>query len=140
MRGRLTRAYYPPPMRRMVPALCACLTALAACGDDDEVPRTAELKADEPIRMTADEYRFDPGAIKAASAARGIRITLVNRGKLAHNIRVMDGDRELGGVQSFPPGEERSATVRLAPGTYRFVCTVGDHEQLGMKGELVVGE
>ena len=128
-------------MRRLIPALCACLAALAGCGGDDEEPvRTAELKADEPIRMTADEYRFDPGAIKAASAARGVRITLVNRGELAHNIRVLDGDRELGGVPSFPPGEERSTTVRLAPGTYRFVCTVSDHEELGMTGELVVGE
>jgi len=28
--------------------------------------------------------------------------------------------------------------VRLAPGRYRIVCTVGDHEQLGMSSELEV--
>jgi uncharacterized cupredoxin-like copper-binding protein len=28
--------------------------------------------------------------------------------------------------------------LRLEPGTYEMLCTVGDHAQLGMKGELTV--
>jgi uncharacterized cupredoxin-like copper-binding protein len=28
--------------------------------------------------------------------------------------------------------------VRLTPGTYEMLCTVGDHAELGMRGELEV--
>ena len=88
--------------------------------------------------MKGDEYSFDPGRVIVSGAPPELRITLDNSGILAHNIRVLDGDRDLGGVRSFPPGEQRSASVRLPPGKYRLVCTVGDHEELGMKGELEV--
>jgi plastocyanin len=44
----------------------------------------------------------------------------------------------IGGTPPFPAGESRSASVRLATGTYEFICTVGDHAKLGMKGTLKV--
>ena len=48
-----------------------------------------------------------------------------------------DGE-ELGGTPSFPGGQSRSARLRVASGEYEFVCTVGDHAKLGMKGKLEV--
>jgi len=47
--------------------------------------------------------------------------------------------RVLGGTPAFLAGETRSATVRLPAGTFDFLCTVGDHAELGMKGKLKVG-
>ena len=67
-----------------------------------------------------------------------IRLELDNQGKLAHNLKVMQGARELGGTPTFPPKGKRCGTVTLAPGRYRMVCTVANHEQLGMVGELEV--
>lgn len=116
------------------------LAVLSGCGDEDKPLRTATVPGDSPIRIEADEYSFDPGRVIVTGAPGDLRITLDNVGSLAHNIRVLDGDRDLGGLRSFPSGEERSATVRVPPGKYRLICSVGDHEELGMKGELEVRE
>jgi plastocyanin len=118
--------------------MLAALAALSGCGSEDKPLRTATVPGDQPIRIEGDEYSFDPARVIVTGAPPELRITLDNVGGLAHNIRVLDGDRDLGGVPSFPSGERRSAAVRVPPGKYRLVCTVGDHEQLGMKGELEV--
>jgi plastocyanin len=60
-----------------------------------------------------------------------------NAGSLAHDLRVFRGDREVGGTPAFQGGS-RTATLRLGPGDYRMVCTVGDHAQLGMRAVLRV--
>jgi plastocyanin len=124
-------------VRWPIPTLAA-LVALPGCGGDDKPLRTATVPGDQTIRIEADEYSFDPGRLIVPGAPQQLRITLDNVGSLAHNIRVLDGDRDLGGLRSFPSGEERDATVRVPPGKYRLVCTVADHEELGMTGELEV--
>jgi plastocyanin len=88
------------------------------------------------VRVGAREYSFDPNAI-AVEKAGEVRITLRNEGDLAHDLRVERGGRDIGGTPAFQGGE-RSVRLRLAPGSYRFFCSVGDHEQLGMKGSLRV--
>ena len=124
-------------VRWPIPTL-AVLAVLAGCGEDDKPLRTATVPGDQPIRIAADEYSFDPGRLIVTGSASRLRITLDNTGKLAHNIRVIDGERDIGGLRSFPAGEERTADVEVSPGKYRFVCTVADHEDLGMRGELEV--
>lgn len=124
-------------MRRLIPTLAA-LAALSGCGGDDKPLRTATVPGESPIRIEGDEYSFDPGRLIVTGAGPELRITLDNVGSLAHNIRVLDGERDLGGLRSFPSGEERDTTIRVPPGKYRLVCTVGDHEELGMTGELEV--
>jgi plastocyanin len=44
----------------------------------------------------------------------------------------------LGGTDTFPAGQTESGSVRVESGEYEFVCTVGDHAELGMKGTLKV--
>jgi len=126
------------PVRWPIPTLAA-LAALSGCGGEDKPLRTVTVPGDQTIRIEADEYAFDPGRVIVSGAPSPLRIALENVGNLAHDIRVFDGDRDVGGLRSFPPGETRNATVRVPPGKYRLVCTVGDHEELGMKGELEVG-
>lgn len=124
-------------MRRLIPTL-AGLAALFGCGGDDKPLRTATVPGESPIRIEGDEYSFEPRRLIVTGAGPELRITLDNVGSLAHNIRVLDGDRDLGGLRSFPSGEERGTTIRVPPGNYRLVCTVGDHAKLGMTGELEV--
>jgi plastocyanin len=116
--------------------------ALAACGAvDPQQGRTAtvvgEGKGGE-VRVVGTEYAFDPAHVVARRAG-ALEITLANEGTLAHNLRVVGPDGgDLGGTPTFPGGDSRSGTVQLGPGRYRMVCTVGDHEQLGMVGTLTV--
>ena len=124
-------------MRWPSPTPVVCLALLAGCGGEDDPPaRTVDVAAGQRVRVTAEEYAFDPSALVVAGGGAPLRITLDNRGDLAHNLRVLDGERDVVGVPSFPGGEERTATLRLAAGRYRLVCTVADHEELGMDGEL----
>ena len=102
--------------------------------------RSVAVGANETVEIRAEEYRFDPGGVVVRGAGRGarLRISMRNRGKLAHNLHVREGDRELASMPSFPPGQERSLSASLPPGEYDFVCTVADHEDLGMVGKLQV--
>ena len=124
-------------MRWPIPTLAA-LAVLSGCGGDDKPARTVTVPGDQGVRLEGDEYKFDPGRVIVTRAPPQLRLALDNVGTLAHNVRVLDGDRDLGGLRSFSSGEERETTVRIPPGKYRLVCTVGDHEELGMKGELEV--
>jgi plastocyanin len=83
------------------------------------------------------EYHFDPSTVVVVGAGREVRLRFANEGSLAHNLRVLSGDRDLGGTPTFQGGA-RSATLELAPGNYRMICTVGNHAELGMKGSLRV--
>ena len=101
-------------MRWPIPTLAA-LAALSGCGDDDPPARTVTVPGDQGIRIEGDEYSLDPARVVATGAPPRLRITLDNVGGLAHNVRMIDGDRDLGGLRSFPSGEERETTVRSGP-------------------------
>jgi plastocyanin len=124
---------------RRLALLCASLVAVAACGgnDDDEGGRTASVKPNSTLRVTADEYSFDPQRV-AVSGAGPLTIRLRNRGGLAHNLKLVRNGETIGGTPTFPGGETRSGRVNLEHGRYEMICTVGDHADLGMLGELNV--
>jgi plastocyanin len=128
-------------MARLLCTLTLAALVAAGCGgsgdDGGGGGRTVSVAPNGGVMVTAKEYSFDPKTIVVKGAGR-LTITLDNEGSLAHDIRVRAGDRELGGTPSFPAGESRKATLTLPHGRYEFLCTVGDHAELGMRGELVV--
>jgi plastocyanin len=92
------------------------------------------------LTVRADEYVFRPQDVTVRGTH--FRVTVVNEGDLAHNWRIYRPSDEqfrhqLGGTETFQRGS-RTVSVRLRPGTYRIVCTVGNHEDLGMEGKLRV--
>ncbi len=119
------------------------VAALVGCGGDsskDEPGRAVTVQAGKAIPVSADEYKFDPKTI-VVTGAKGqakVEISLKNDGSLAHDIHVLKGAEDLGGTPAFTGGNSKSFSVDLAPGDYTFICSVGDHEQLGMKGTLTV--
>ena len=124
-------------MRRLaVP--CTVLVLLAGCGGGDtKSTGSATVSAGGSVRVTADEYSFDPGRLDVDGAGT-LTIKLRNAGSLPHDIRVRRDGRDVGGTTSFEPGHTETARVSLTRGTYEFLCTVGDHAKLGMRGTLVV--
>lgn len=126
-------------MRRPL-VLAACSTAaLAGCGGGgDKRPVTAvSVERGQVVRVTGTEYRFTPDRVAVLGGGGRIRLRFANEGSLAHDLRLFRGDREVGGTPAFQGGS-RSASLQLAPGNYRMVCTVGDHARLGMTGFLRV--
>jgi plastocyanin len=128
-------------MRRPAVALVVCVLLAGGCSDDGEggSGRTETFPAEEGrIRVVAHEYRFDPAHVVLAGGPAQVNVALDNRGKLAHNLKLFKGGREVAGTPTIPGGGTRAAWVKLELGTYRMVCTVGDHEELGMVGTLEV--
>jgi plastocyanin len=115
------------------------LLLVVGCGGDDskQSSSTATVDSGGTVKVTAREYAFDPDRV-VVEGGGSLKIELANDGDLAHNIRVRRDGEEIGGTPSFPSGRTESATVRLQPGKYELLCTVGDHADLGMKGELEV--
>ena len=110
---------------------------MAGCGGDDEPGRTVTAPASGAVRVVGREYSLDPATIVMRGPGT-LRVRLVNEGSLAHNLRLMKDGEKLGGTPSFPAGESRSARLRVERGSYEFICTVGDHAELGMRGTLKV--
>jgi plastocyanin len=125
-------------MRRLaVP--CAILVCLAGCGGDDgeEQARTVTVNPNSTLQVTGDEYSFDPSRV-AVRGAGPLTIRLRNAGDLAHNLRIERDGEDIGGTPTFAGGETQSGRVNLEHGRYAMICTVGDHAELGMTGELEV--
>jgi plastocyanin len=124
---------------RRLAAPCASLLAFVACGgnDQDNDARSLSVTPNSTLRVTAKEYSFDPARVEV-SGAGSLTIRLRNAGSLAHNLKLTRNGETIGGTPTFPGGETRSGRVNLERGRYEMVCTVGDHAELGMRGELQV--
>jgi len=124
-------------LRRSALVLALCSLLVLGCGDDGQQGRTVTAPANAKLRVVGDEYSFDPSTIVLQGAGT-LAVTLQNEGSLAHNLKVLRGDEEIGGTPTLPAGRTGSARLNLEHGNYRIICSVGDHEQLGMTGTLRV--
>jgi plastocyanin len=124
-------------LRRFALVLALCPLLALGCGDEDEPGRTVTAPANAKLRVVADEYSFDPSTIVLRGAGT-LTVNLRNEGSLAHNLRVLSRDQEIDGTPTLRAGRTESARLNLEHGSYRIVCTVGDHEELGMTGALQV--
>ena len=127
---------------RLAAALLATSTiALGGCGDGET------FRTDRPIlRISLDEYRILPQDIVARPGR--IKFVVRNTGRLTHNLAIQvppedvdDKAEEVPGgrVKSMQPGEVAPPIkVTLAPGEYRLVCTIANHDDLGQYGKLVI--
>jgi plastocyanin len=124
-------------LRRFTLTLVLCSLLTAGCGGDDEPGRTVTAPANSSLRVTADEYSFDPSTIVVRGAGR-LTLSLRNTGSLAHNLKLLRGEQEVGGTPTLPPGRTESTRLNLEHGSYRIICSVGDHAERGMTGTLRV--
>jgi plastocyanin len=124
-------------LRCFAVALAVCSSLLLGCGDDEQPGRTVTAPANATLRVVADEYSFDPSTIVVGGAGT-LTVKLQNSGSLAHNLKVLRGDEEVDGTPTLPAGRSESTRLNLEHGSYRIICSVGDHEELGMKGTLRV--
>ena len=128
----------------MLALALAPVLAIAGCGEDTKQSTgSATVDAGQPVVVEGDEYSFKPGKItvRAATGSAGnvpVRFELRNVGSLPHDINVRRGDEELGGVKAVGGDKTSRGEVKLAPGDYEIYCSIGDHADLGMTGDLKI--
>ena len=118
-------------MRVRTLSLLLALLALAGCG---EGPTTRERS--HKFTVTLDDYVIRPQYI---SAPRGkLSVTAVNRGRVGHTLRIRVNDTVVLAFMAIPPGQRRTRTFHLRKGRYTMFCAIANHEELGMRGTLVI--
>ena len=124
--------------------LAAALLGGCSTGGDQKKKAskdTVTVGHNQPIALGASEYKFEPKNVIVNSGTTKptvVRFVMRNNGSLAHDLHVQKDGKDLGGTPTFGPGRTASGQATLSPGTYEFICTVGDHAALGMKGTLTV--
>jgi uncharacterized cupredoxin-like copper-binding protein len=131
----------PARIRRTVIAgFCLVLVPLLISGVHAEVPTT--------VRLEMREFAFAP-AILRVPAGRPVRLLLVNRGQLAHQLdapalrrlpaTVVGGTLhvETLGLEIVRVQPGGSAIIQILPprrGRFPFACTIEGHKEAGMTG------
>ena len=118
-------------LARVTAALLAA-AALAGCGEAEP----AAQARDGRVAVALDDFLIRPQNVRASAGV--LTFEAVNEGRLGHNLRVRGPDGEPVAIPTLLPGRSGRETVRLEPGEYKMLCTVANHEQLGMTGRLVV--
>ena len=122
------------------------LLLVAAC--DGSAPQTFEPDTTAPpssadpgtVQVIAKDYSFSGLEGLTPKAGDTLSVTMRNLGNRPHDLAVAgpDGNR-VGGVKTIDNGEQGSASIALAKaGVYTYVCTIGSHAELGMKGTFTV--
>jgi plastocyanin len=120
-------------MRRGIAVIAAALALAAPACRDQPKPVRAEGGR---LSVALDDFLVRPQNVRAEVGR--LTVEVVNRGAIGHNLHIRKGRRDLLEVPTLLPGRRARASGRLARGGYKLVCTVGNHEELGMYGTLTV--
>jgi plastocyanin len=113
-----------------MPVAAVLLLRIAACDSTEQT-----------VRIVAQDFLFTPAEVHV-SAARPIRLKIVNEGRephefksplLAHQTQVVSG-----APSSLPvlPNHAAETVIRTMPGVYPFFCAMRGHA--GMSGTIIV--
>jgi len=136
----------------LVAAMVLAAGGLAACGDDDEdstasppPPAAAQTETTgaargggETVQVAADpggELAFEQDSLTAPAGS--VTFAFTNEANVPHDFKIEQDGEDVGGTEIVTAGEAE-ATVDLEAGEYTFYCSVGNHREEGMEGELTV--
>lgn len=119
-------------MRRRTLPLLALLIALPGCLS--EGPTTHASR--HALTVTLDDYMIRPQNLSAPGGR--LTLTVVNHGRLGHTLRIRANDTVVLSFLSIAPGAKRTRSFHLRRGRYTMFDAIGNYEELGMHGTLVV--
>ena len=93
--------------------------------------------ASATVKVTETEYKIDPENPRVAKAGV-VDFEVRNTGKVPHALEIEGPGGEVE-TDTIAPGKRATLKADLSrPGTYRWYCPVGDHEERGMTGNVTV--
>jgi plastocyanin len=117
---------------RAVGLLVMVMAVVAGCGGGGPTVRAPDGR----VTMVLDDFSVRPQRVRVPAGE--VTFQLVNRGRIGHNFHLIGSRGEPVAVTTLLPGDRETATAELERGDYRMLCTVSNHEELGMYGTLVV--
>jgi plastocyanin len=118
---------------RTLAALLIGLATATGCGGGATVREQTGA-----FNVTLDDYLIRPQSIRVPKS-RELTVTVHNAGKLGHTFRIRSSNHDVLKFTTLAPGETKSRSFKLAAGKYTMYCALSNHEELGMRGTLVVG-
>ncbi len=115
-------------MNRITLALGVALAALVAAAPVAARPSAA---AAATVTVTMKEFKFTLSKAKVPHGS--VTFKLINKGKLAHDIKIAGKTSKL-----IKPGKTGKFVVTLKKGKYVYNCPIAGHTEAGMKGKLTV--
>lgn len=98
-----------------------------------EATQGGQDQAAREVMVDGTEYKFTPNMLSVKSGEK-IKLAFTNKGKLPHNVTI-DGL----GVVTKTIGAGQSDIIEFTvskTGNFKMYCSVGNHEALGMRGEV----
>jgi plastocyanin len=140
----------PKPVVWLAVAAVAAVPLVAAgCGSDDdssdssssgasssESTTAAATGAGGTVKVSLTDFKFNPADPTVKSGE--VTFDATNDGATVHSIEIEGPGEESELPSDLQPGQSGKVTVNLPPGTYEWYCPVGNHKELGMKGEITV--
>ena len=132
--------------RRIVVVVMTSLFALAfsavGCGGNDEKgmegATTATTAPVATVKVRETEFKLEP-ANPEIPRTGVVAFDVSNAGKVDHNLEVEAPGGEVELPDNIKPGDSTTLRVDLKEaGRYEWYCPVGNHKDLGMKGEITV--
>jgi len=123
-------------------ALGLALLALAAgCGGSSGESDEGGSASGTPIKtitINETEFQLQPSSVTVSEPGT-YEFKAVNKGTVTHALE-LEGHGVEAETDSIDPGDSATLKVDLEDsGSYELYCPVGDHEDRGMKGSVVVG-
>lgn len=116
-------------------ALLVALVALLTAGIANAQGSTTSFT------ITATEFKFDPAQV-TVPINTPIQFTVKNAGKTEHNVKFelpSAGIEQILFAQNLKPGETKTGSFTFTKaGSWEMYCPVDGHEDLGMKGTVMV--
>jgi plastocyanin len=113
--------------------------ALLGCGGSSSASNTsATIPANATVVTAIDGIAWDAKSYVATAVDGKVTIAAKNDSSLPHNLHLIDAESvDVGlSLDVNKKGDVASASVRLAPGTYKVICTIAGHGN--MKATLTV--
>lgn len=101
--------------------------------DAEATPEAAAAPSNGQQVIELYDFSFSPDRFTIA-ANTDVAVIISNQGDSPHNFELKDEGISV----DVAPGQREEVIINLPPGTYKFICNVPGHKQVGMNGALVV--
>jgi plastocyanin len=119
--------------RALLATLVGAGAVLAGCAPGGPPARPADGR----LAIVLDDFSIAPQAIAVAPGRFVLDVS--NVGRLGHNLVLERGEQEVVKMKTLKPGEHGTLALRLRrQGSYRLVCSLGNHEELGQYATITV--